>query len=64
MYVFETQPQISELHVLLLSINSRPAKVINLLNSLKKPTQANKVPKDSDRRLYNSATRACLFYLN
>lgn len=63
-YVFETQPQISELHVLLLSTSSRPAKVINLLNSLKKPTQANKVPKESNRRLYNNTTGACLFYLN
>lgn len=50
--------------MLLQSTSSRLAKVINFLSSLKKPTQANKVPKDGNRRLCNNKAGAGLFYLN
>lgn len=42
MRMFETENESSELHMLLQSTSSALAKVINLLNSLKKPTQVKK----------------------
>lgn len=63
-YVSETESESSELHMLLQSTSSRLAKVINLSSSLKKPTQANKVPKDGNRRLCNNKAGTGLFYSN
>lgn len=50
--------------MLLQGTSSRLAKDINLLSSLKKPTQLNKVPEDGNRRLCNHKAGAGLFYLN
>lgn len=60
----EAENASSELHMLLKGTSSRLAKVINLLNSLKKATQVKRVPKDGNRRLCNNEAGAGLFYLN
>lgn len=60
----ETENESSELHMLLQGTSSRLAKDINLLSSLKKSTQLNKVPEDGNRRLCNNKAGAGLFYLN